>query len=114
MSDYQAVKDALAKGTDPAMLCQTCPWDRNCISPPMMTSGEIDARMAEAAAKDDAHMAANPGAMPTTSLITAVTFAGRDTSGQLCPVFALRLRTGAGRIIADAVRSLMQGWGDDE
>jgi hypothetical protein len=45
--------------------------------------------------------------------MTALIYGGRDTSGQLCPVFALRLRSGDGRKIADQVRSAMQSWDDE-
>ena len=117
MSDYQNVQKALAKGADPAMLCTTCPWDRYCVTPPTMTKAEIDTKLAEAT-KDDSEKAAHakalgkdPG-MPVGSLMAALVFAGRDTSGQLCPVFALRLRSGSGRMAADLLKNAMQKWDD--
>lgn len=118
MSDYEPVKKALSAGLDPAMLCQTCPWDRNCITPPAMTSAEIQAKLDEALAADDRKAAearatgADPG-MPVSSLLTAVTLGGRDTASQVCPVFALRLRSSGGRLIADSVRASMQQWDDN-
>ena len=112
MTDYQPVTKALAEGADPAMLCTTCPWDRNCINPPSMTAAEIDARMNEASKKDEAAMAADPlgRTMPTGILLTAVMYAGKDTSMQACPVLGLRLRSGDGRKIADMMRTAMQAW----
>ena len=59
MTDYTAVQ--------PSMLCATCPWDRSCISPPTMTRAEIDAKMAAAAAQDDAKLAALTGWAKTTN-----------------------------------------------
>ena len=118
MNDYGAVQEALKAGVEPAMLCATCPWDRNCISPPTMTSAEIDAKLAEAAAKDEASAAEaraaghDPG-MPQSMILTAIAVGGRDLMGQLCPVFALRLRSSGGRRIADSVRSAMQAWDDE-
>jgi hypothetical protein len=117
VSDYQAVQNALERGASPAMLCETCPWDRNCISPPSMTAGDVEARVAEAAEADRqrAEMAAIRGgeSMPTGTLLTALFLGGRDTQAQVCPVFALRLRSSAGRRLADSVRSAMQSWDDE-
>ncbi len=118
MSDYQAVSKALESGASPAMLCQTCPWDRTCLTPPSMTSAEINAKMQEAAQDEDkkaqeaAAAGKSPG-MPIGSLMTAVIFAGKDTSAQVCPVFALRLRSSGGRQIADGLKASMQAWDDE-
>lgn len=117
MTDYRPVSDALASGADPSMLCATCPWDRTCISPPTMTRAEIDAQMAKSQAEDEAaRMKAvkegKPAPMPVGSLLTAVTYGGRDTSAQVCPVFALRLRSSGGRQIADRLKDSMQRWDD--
>ena len=118
MSDYKQVQDALAAGTEPRMLCATCPWDRNCITPPTMTRAEIDAQIAKSQAQDDERMKAaelsgGKPAMPIGSLMTAIVMGGRDTSAGICPVFALRLRSSAGRSLADSIRSTMQKWDDE-
>ncbi len=118
MSDYKAVSDALAAGSDPGMLCQTCPWDRNCITPPEMSRAEVEAKLAESMRDDDRRAAearelGKAPPMPLGGLLTAVVMGGRDTSAQVCPVFALRLRSGAGRALADSVRSAMQKWDDN-
>lgn len=117
MLDYEPVAKALAEGADPAMLCATCPWDRNCVNPPSMTRGEIDRQMKDAAAKDEATMAAARLAgqevpLPAPTLLTAVAIGGKDTALQACPVLGLRLRSADGRRLADQIRSLMQGWQD--
>lgn len=116
-SDYQSVKQSLQGGADPAMLCATCPWDRNCVMPPTMSSAEIEAQMEDAKRQDEQNAAAakaagkDPG-MPAGILLTALAYAGKDTSAQVCPVFALRLRSSGGRVIADRFKSLMQAWDD--
>lgn len=117
MTDYQPVQKALASGADPAMLCTTCPWDRNCITPPSMTSADVEQMLADASAKDkqaaeQARLSGKDPGMPVTSLMTVLTFAGKDTSAQVCPVFALRLRSGGGRRLADSIRESMQSWDD--
>jgi len=118
-SDYQAVQKALSGGADPAMLCATCPWDRNCITPPEMTAADIEARMKEGAAQDEKRAAEaraaglDPG-MPAGTLLTALMFAGRDISAYVCPVFSLRLRSSGGRRIADAFKGQMQEWDDQK
>ncbi len=119
MADYHSVQDALKAGTDPAMICLICPWDRYCISPPAMTAGEVEKRLADATAKDEAAAEAARAEgrtvpMPATMLMTAIAYAGKDTSAQVCPVFALRLRSSGGRKIADATKALMQGWDDSQ
>ena len=115
MSDYQPVKKALEAGTDPVMICMTCPWDRNCVTPPSMTAQDIDQEIEKAALKDQAP--ADPaqqaqGRLPMATLMTALIYGGKDTALQACPVLALRLRSGDGRKIAGTVRELMQGWAD--
>ena len=116
-SDYQAVQKALSGGADPSMLCATCPWDRNCFSPPTMTSADIEQCVTEAQREDEARAATaraegRDAGMPAGTLVTALLFAGKDTSAQVCPVFALRLRSSGGRKIADMFKSLMQAWDD--
>jgi hypothetical protein len=118
LSDYKQVQDALAAGTEPRMLCATCPWDRNCITPPVMTRDQVDAEIKKASAADEeqrvkAIAEGKPPGVPMGSLMTALTFGGRDTSAQVCPVFALRLRSSGGRTLADSVRSAMQKWDDE-
>jgi hypothetical protein len=117
--DYQAVQKALAGGADPVMLCATCPWDRNCVSPPVMSSADVEAQIEEAARKDQARAEAarqegRAAEMPMGSLLTVLLMSGRDTSAQVCPVFALRLRSSGGRRIADTFKGLMQGWDDEK
>jgi hypothetical protein len=119
MSDYQAVQKALEGGTEPAMLCATCPWDRNCVTPPTMTSAEVEAHITAAAARDEARLAAATGTgaspgLPTATLITMAAYGGRDGAAPCCPVFALRLRTSTGRNLAELVKDSMQKWDDDK
>jgi len=50
---------------------------------------------------------------PWLGLLTAMTLGGRDTAGELCPVFLLRLRDSDGRRLAEGIRSQMQAWGTE-
>jgi hypothetical protein len=104
---YKTVADALTSGADPAMLCQTCPWDRYCITPPTMTSDDIKRMQAEAEAKERA--AGEKDKMPIGSLLTALVFGGRDTQAELCPVFAVRLKAASGKQISEMLKSFNQG-----
>lgn len=107
--DYSRVADALAAGADPDMLCMTCPWDRMCVKPPAMSSDEVKQRIEEAQAEDLARQQAAPErGMPVGMLMAAMVFSGRDQRGEMCPVFALRLRGSGGRGISDSLKSLMQ------
>lgn len=111
-ADYALITKGLATGADPALICATCPWDRNCINPPMMTAGDIDQSMAAAAAADQAKMTADPARPPATALLMAQIVAGRDTALPACPVLVLRLQSPGGRKIADQIRAAMQSWDD--
>jgi len=118
VADYNAVQDALAKGTDPAMLCSTCPWDRYCITPPTMTRADIEAQITKATALDEAESVKrretgqSHSDVPVGTLMATLMFAGKDTAGTLCPVFSLRLRSSTGRTIADGIKGTMQKWDD--
>jgi len=84
-----------------------------------MSSAEIEAQMREAAARDraeaeDARRMGRETQMPVGTLMTAVLYAGKDTSAQVCPVFALRLRSSGGRKIADTFKGMMQEWDDQK
>jgi hypothetical protein len=115
MTDYTPVATALAQGADPAMLCATCPWDRNCVNPPSMTAADIEKQMDVAAAKDEAQMTAarvagHAAPLPVATLMIAAIYAGKDTALQACPVLGIRLRSSDGRRIAETVRTAMQSW----
>jgi len=115
---YNAVKEALAKGAPPEMLCGTCPWDRHCITPPSMTSAEVQQLQAKAKAKDEAEMEAarmrgETPSMPMGTLMTALVFAGKDEQATLCPVFSARLRSSQGRVITDGFKTQMTNWDDE-
>jgi len=91
------------------------PWDRYCVSPPTMTSQEVQARLAEARQQDDearavAMTTADSGdpAFPMRTLLTAMTLGGRDRTAPMCPVFALRLRSSNGRAVVDHLKAYMQ------
>jgi hypothetical protein len=117
--DYQAVQKALSGGADPGMLCATCPWDRNCITPPTMTTADIDAQIEAGAQMDkqraeQARQAGRAPGVPAGALLTALIYAGKDLSAYVCPVFSLRLRSSSGRKIADDIKGLMQEWDDQK
>lgn len=105
-ASYDAVAQALARGDDPAMLCATCPWDRNCVNPPEMSAQDVRQKITETGeqAKTAGHDAT------AAVLMATVIYAGRDTALQCCPVLAVRLRSADGRKAAEAVKALMQNW----
>jgi hypothetical protein len=109
VSNYDAVERELAAGTQPEVLCATCPWDRLCVQPPAMTKADIQAKMAEAERRDKQQLGKE---LPLGSLLTAMTFGGRDQAGRMCPVFVLTLRSPEGRKLADSVRQMMRGGGE--
>jgi hypothetical protein len=106
--DFTAVSKALESGADPSMLCQTCPWDRNCVNPPTMTRAEVDAKCMPPA---DTGRISEQELMKV--LLSVAIFDGKDTSAQVCPVFALRLRSSEGRRTVDSLKGHMASAWDD-
>jgi hypothetical protein len=76
-----------------------------------MSSQEIQRQIDAATQKEEAEDPSGKR-MPVGSLLTAIVYAGKDTAGQLCPVFALRLRGPDGRVLADGLRQTMRTWGE--
>lgn len=107
---YDAVKRELTAGTPAELICATCPWDRLCVKPPAMTEHEVKAQIDAAETADRERDPSGKG-MPMGALMTALTLSGRASSGEMCPIFAARLRSPDGRGLADTMRSSMQNWG---
>lgn len=107
MGSYDDVKKAMQAGTPPELICAACPWDRLCVQPPTMTAAEVEEKIKDAEAKDRAR---DPNATPAGMLMTVIAFAGKDSSGAMCPVFTMRLRSD--RTVADSLRSAMRGYGE--
>lgn len=103
------IREALKTGADPHMICATCPWDRTCIRPPAMTTGDVE----EALNPDTIWDEAGEGeGFLLVAMVKAMTFLGRDTDAPVCPVLVDRLRSSDGKRIADALRELMVSWAD--
>jgi hypothetical protein len=108
---HEQAKKELANGTPAELICATCPWDRLCVMPPSMSSQEIERQIEDAKRKDE-ERDPEQKSMPVGMLMTALAYGGRDQTGTLCPVFALRLRGLDGRQVADSIRTTMRSWGD--
>lgn len=103
------IREALKTGADPHMICATCPWDRTCIKPPAMTTGDVE----EALNPDTIRGETGEGeGFLFAAMVKAMTFVGRDTAAPVCPVLVDRLRSSDGKRIADALRELMTSWVD--
>lgn len=105
---YQDVQAELGRGTSPAVLCATCPWDRMCIQPPKIDHREGTRQIEEATTKD---LADDPtrSKLPMGALLTALTVSLQTDAARVCPVFAAKLRSPEGRVIADSIRVQMRG-----
>ena len=103
------IREALKTGADPHMICATCPWDRTCIKPPAMTTGDVE----EALNPDTIRGETGEGeGFLFAAMVKAMTFVGRDTAAPVCPVLVDRLRSSDGKRIADSLRELMTSWVD--
>jgi hypothetical protein len=110
VSDYPKVAEALARGADPKLLCETCPWDRFCITPPQITKSDIG----EASRQLQEEAGPDPMSQVMSTILVGAVFGGRDTMSDTCPVFSLRLRSSEGRVLVDSIRSQMRSWDDSE
>jgi hypothetical protein len=108
---HQHAEKELAAGTPAELICATCPWDRLCVEPPNMSELDIKRQLNDAE-QMDLKQDPDKSKMPMATLMTALIFAGKDKTGKLCPVFALRLRGPDGRQCADAIRQTMRTWGE--
>ena len=71
--------------------CSACMWNQMCVSPPAMTTAEVEALVK----KEELKMKeGKPEEAAIGTILTAMFFGGKDTEGRLCPVFAERLREG--------------------
>lgn len=111
VSTYEPVKKAMAAGTPLELICASCPWDRLCVQPPAMSAADIDEYIEKAKAEDEARDPSGKNVGMGT-LMTTLMFAGKDSSGQMCPVFSARLKSPEGREIADAIRKTMRHLGE--
>lgn len=111
-SDYARIAQGLATGADPVLICAACPWDRNCINPPMMTTGDLNQAITDAVSMDKETARKDPSKPAATTVLASIALAGRDTALPACPVLVLRLRSPGGRNIAGLVRDAMQSWAD--
>lgn len=112
MSTYESVKKAMAAGTPLELICASCLWDRLCVQPPKMSAAEIDEQIKQAERKDK-ELDPLGQKMPAGMLMTALMYAGKDSSGEMCPVFSTRLKSPEGRQIADALRQTMRTLGEE-
>lgn len=119
MSDFKNVSEALANGVEPSLICSTCPWDRFCIAPPEMSAQDIEREMQKSTAQDkelieQAKANGSAPAFPILGIMSALTTAGRDVLGPMCPVFSVRLKSSSGRSLVDLIRSTMLSWDDNK
>lgn len=113
--NYRQVTEALQAGADSHMLCETCPWDRNCLNPPQMTAGQVQAELdkvrARAVEPAPGETAPRDGGL-MAGLLSTLMVTGRDTQAEVCPVLAVSLRTPDGRRINDVLRAFQLSLGE--
>lgn len=86
--------------------CAVCPWNRQCIQPPVMTEDEVRAQVGldeqpEHQSKDDAEKSM------FSMLMKTLVYAGKDVEAPVCPIFVSALR--AGPELSQKIRDIMQG-----
>jgi hypothetical protein len=109
VSDYERVKEELAAGTLPQMICAICPWHRPCITPPEMSQATMTKLMDQAKQAD---LRADPQQeqFPMGQLLATVLTVNKDITATMCPVLVQRIQGPDGRQLADVIRNLMQNW----
>jgi len=112
MTNVEAIKDALKAGTEPRMICMTCPWDRFCLTPPSMTSFDIENQINKMKEEDEKASEKDGTNHFMGAMMGTILFTGKDTQATLCPIVVNRLQTSDGRKIVDSIRDMMQEWED--
>lgn len=82
-----------------------------------MTRQDVDKHIAAAQKTDERRAAAATAAgetapLPAATIVTIATHGLAYVQSLVCPVFAVRLRSGEGRRIVDEVKASMQAWDD--
>jgi len=83
--------------------CSTCPWSKFCITPPVMSKAEVDAKIQ--GDLDKVKETKDEGAL-MQPMLSALMFSGKDTECQVCPVFAAKLRESP--LLSTKIRELMK------
>lgn len=86
--------------------CATCPWNRNCIEPPVMTKEEVESKLEENRPKAGMDEKDAEGSL-ISGLMGAMFFSGKDREAIVCPVFANALRSGPE--ISQHIKAIMKG-----
>lgn len=86
--------------------CSTCPWNRNCVSPPTMTEEEVNKEIGIDEKPDVSSKEAAEQSL-FTGMFKAMVYAGKDKEAPVCPVFARALREGPE--ISQKIKEIMQG-----
>ena len=68
--------------------CLACPWNKNCIEPPVMTKEEVEAKMEEIKPTKEEGEGKLLGGM-----MSILFFGGKDREAIVCPTFANVLRS---------------------
>lgn len=85
--------------------CVACPWNKQCIEPPMMTEEEVKAKMDEG--KPEASMSQEEAEGKLMGgIVSALFFVGKDTEARICKVFANALRKSPD--ISNQIKAIMQ------
>lgn len=85
--------------------CATCPWDRFCIRPPMMTKEEVEREIKDKMKPDKE----DKGGESTLfgGLMATMIYGGKDKECPACPVFIEELRKGPE--LSKKIKELMKG-----
>lgn len=115
MNAYEEIEKAVESGITRDRVCSLCSWTTLCVKPPEVTKTQIEAQYEKAKEEDEkmkerAEANGKPVGLPVATLVTALTYGGRDRLASVCPIFSTRLIES--RSLSDELKKLMQGWTD--
>jgi hypothetical protein len=88
--------------------CKECPWFKSCVSPMKFTVEDLRRQLEQTPPGMAAPMQADPNMQ---NLLGSMATAAQNSLLEACPVFIERLRSSPR--LAQRLKELMQGWGNE-
>ena len=86
--------------------CASCTWDKFCLSPPTMTSEEVESRTKPKPPAERAVEGEEKKDSLLGDMLNIMMFSGKDTECRACPQLISRLREGPE--LSNYIKSFMQ------
>jgi hypothetical protein len=89
--------------------CKECPWYKSCVTPMRFTAEDIRRQLESSAPGMNITQQADLGMQ---NLLSSMATAAQNSLLEGCPIFIERLRSNPS--LAQRLKEMMQGWGNEE